>query len=95
MHDKTRPGSPRRRRAALALTAAAVAVGLAAGVTALTLSAAAQPTGTAGSGLDPRITAIMDKPGYRHAQWGLLEVDSAGTVIHSMSPGQFLSLIHI
>jgi len=89
MHDKSRPGSPRRRRAALALTAAAVAVGLAAGVTALTLSAAAQPTGTAGSGLDPRITAIMDKPGYRHAQWGLLEVGSAGKVIHSMFPGQF------
>jgi len=89
MHDKTRPGSPRRRRAALALTAAAVAVGMAAGVTALTVSAAAQPAGTPGSGLDPRITAIMDKPGYQHAQWGLLEVDSAGKVIHSMFPGQF------
>jgi serine-type D-Ala-D-Ala carboxypeptidase/endopeptidase (penicillin-binding protein 4) len=88
MHHNTRLGSP-RRRAALAVTAAAVAVGMAAGVAALTGAAAARPTGTAGSGLDPRITAIMDKPAYRHAQWGLLEVDSAGKVIHSMFPGQF------
>jgi serine-type D-Ala-D-Ala carboxypeptidase/endopeptidase (penicillin-binding protein 4) len=86
MHHNPRPGSPRRRRAALALTAAAVAVGTAAGAAALT---AARPAGAAGSGLDPRITAIMDKSGYRHAQWGLLEVDSTGKVIHSMFPGQF------
>jgi serine-type D-Ala-D-Ala carboxypeptidase/endopeptidase (penicillin-binding protein 4) len=89
MHHNKRPRSARRRRAALALTATAAAIGLAAGAAALTASAAARPPGSTGSGLDPRITAIMDKTAYQHAQWGLLEVDSAGTVIHSMSPGQF------
>jgi serine-type D-Ala-D-Ala carboxypeptidase/endopeptidase (penicillin-binding protein 4) len=92
MHHNTRPGSARRRRAALALTAAATTIGMAAGAAALAASAAAaRPAGSTGSGLDPRITAIMDKPAYQHAQWGLLEVDSAGTVIHSMFPGQFFS----
>jgi serine-type D-Ala-D-Ala carboxypeptidase/endopeptidase (penicillin-binding protein 4) len=90
MHHNTRTGSARRRRAALALTAAAAAIGMAAGTAALTASsAAARPAGSTGSVLDPRITAIMDKPAYQHAQWGLLEVDSAGTVIRSMFPGQF------
>ncbi|WP_052442430.1 D-alanyl-D-alanine carboxypeptidase/D-alanyl-D-alanine endopeptidase [Streptacidiphilus neutrinimicus] len=34
--------------------------------------------------LPPAVEAIMHKPGYEHAQWGLYEVDpSDGTVIHS------------
>ncbi|WP_435058768.1 D-alanyl-D-alanine carboxypeptidase/D-alanyl-D-alanine endopeptidase [Streptomyces sp. bgisy060] len=40
--------------------------------------------------LDPAITAIMDKPAYAHAQWGLLETDpETGRVFHSMYPHQF------
>ncbi len=32
----------------------------------------------------------MNKPAYKHAQWGLLEVDTEnGRVVHSMSPDQF------
>ncbi|WP_052434900.1 D-alanyl-D-alanine carboxypeptidase/D-alanyl-D-alanine endopeptidase [Streptacidiphilus melanogenes] len=34
--------------------------------------------------IPPAVEAIMHKPGYEHAQWGLYEVDpSDGTVIHS------------
>ncbi|GAA1231485.1 D-alanyl-D-alanine carboxypeptidase/D-alanyl-D-alanine-endopeptidase [Kitasatospora nipponensis] len=40
--------------------------------------------------LGPAIEAIMHKPGYEHAQWGLLEVDPAsGKVIHSRFANQF------
>ncbi|MFF3859579.1 D-alanyl-D-alanine carboxypeptidase/D-alanyl-D-alanine-endopeptidase [Streptomyces sp. NPDC002209] len=40
--------------------------------------------------LDPRITEIMRKPEYRHAQWGLLQTEPAdGRVLHSLFPGQF------
>ncbi|MDK9501426.1 D-alanyl-D-alanine carboxypeptidase/D-alanyl-D-alanine-endopeptidase [Streptomyces katrae] len=43
-----------------------------------------------GGGLDPRITEIMGKPEYRHAQWGLLQTEpGGGRVLHSMFPGQF------
>ncbi|MEV7723514.1 D-alanyl-D-alanine carboxypeptidase [Streptomyces sp. NPDC087917] len=61
---------------------------------ALTSGAATGPTPSpsddAGSDpLDPRITAIMRKPEYRYAQWGLLERDpDDGRVIHSLYPGQ-------
>ncbi|AUY49354.1 D-alanyl-D-alanine carboxypeptidase [Streptomyces sp. CB01881] len=54
------------------------------------------PVGTAGAaprhqdGLSPDILAIMDKPAYEHAQWGLLEIDdTTGEVIHSQYPNQF------
>jgi D-alanyl-D-alanine carboxypeptidase len=33
--------------------------------------------------------AIMDKPAYKYAQWGLVEVSSTGQVIYSLFPGQF------
>ncbi|GAA0316666.1 D-alanyl-D-alanine carboxypeptidase/D-alanyl-D-alanine-endopeptidase [Streptomyces polychromogenes] len=40
--------------------------------------------------LDPRISEIMRKPEYRHAQWGLLQTGPGdGRVVHSMFPGQF------
>ncbi|MFD0279236.1 D-alanyl-D-alanine carboxypeptidase/D-alanyl-D-alanine-endopeptidase [Kitasatospora sp. NPDC127111] len=41
-------------------------------------------------GLSPDILAIMGKPAYEHAQWGLLEIDdTTGEVIHSQYPNQF------
>ncbi|MFE2729132.1 D-alanyl-D-alanine carboxypeptidase/D-alanyl-D-alanine-endopeptidase [Kitasatospora sp. NPDC059327] len=40
--------------------------------------------------LGPAIEAIMHKPGYEHAQWGVLEIDAAtGEVIHSRNANQF------
>ncbi|GAA2744218.1 D-alanyl-D-alanine carboxypeptidase/D-alanyl-D-alanine endopeptidase [Kitasatospora cinereorecta] len=40
--------------------------------------------------LGPAIEAIMHKPGYEHAQWGVLEIDVAsGKVIHSRNADQF------
>ncbi|MEV4555409.1 D-alanyl-D-alanine carboxypeptidase/D-alanyl-D-alanine-endopeptidase [Kitasatospora sp. NPDC049285] len=40
--------------------------------------------------LGPAIEAIMHKPGYEHAQWGVLETDPAtGRVIHSQNANQF------
>lgn len=56
-----------------------------------TATATTTPSGGDGSApLDPRITAIMRKPEYRHAQWGLLQKDpDSGRVIRSMFPGQF------
>src|SRR5689334_20741639 len=40
--------------------------------------------------LGPAIEAIMHKPGYEHAQWGVLETDPAnGRVIHSQFANQF------
>lgn len=39
--------------------------------------------------LGPEITAIMNKPFYEHAQWGLLEVDDqTGQVVHARYPDQ-------
>ncbi|MFH7596777.1 D-alanyl-D-alanine carboxypeptidase/D-alanyl-D-alanine-endopeptidase [Streptomyces racemochromogenes] len=54
-------------------------------------SASASPPGPGDAGrLDPRITEIMRKPAYRHAQWGLLETGpGGGPVRHAMFPGQF------
>lgn len=52
-------------------------------------TAAADPA-HGGDGLSPDILAIMHKPGYEHAQWGLLEIDdTTGEVIHSQYPNQF------
>ena len=50
---------------------------------------AAGPVPAHHDGLSPEIRAIMDKPGYQHAQWGLLELDPAGHVVHSRYPNQF------
>lgn len=53
-----------------------------------TSPAAPSATGDTGlGGLDPRITAIMRKPDYRNAQWGLLQTDpDDGRVVHSLFP---------
>ncbi|MER5641016.1 D-alanyl-D-alanine carboxypeptidase/D-alanyl-D-alanine-endopeptidase [Kitasatospora sp. NPDC002227] len=65
-------------------------------------TAAAAPQQSADSSLSPDITAIMNKPAYKHAQWGLLEVDPEnGRVVHSMNadqmfmPGSTVKLITI
>ncbi|TQF03745.1 D-alanyl-D-alanine carboxypeptidase/D-alanyl-D-alanine-endopeptidase [Kitasatospora acidiphila] len=53
-------------------------------------TAAAAPEMDSQRDLGPDITAIMNKPAYEHAQWGLLEIDpESGRVIHSRYPDQF------
>jgi hypothetical protein len=38
-------------------------------------------------GLDPRIIKIINAPPYRHAEWGLREVDpSTGRIVHALPP---------
>ncbi|WP_371480642.1 D-alanyl-D-alanine carboxypeptidase/D-alanyl-D-alanine-endopeptidase [Kitasatospora sp. NBC_00315] len=74
---------PARRRtwAAAALTTALVAA---------TTTGAAGVAPAPHDDLGPEIAAIMNKPGYEHAQWGLLEVDDAtGRIVHSQYPDQF------
>ena len=52
--------------------------------------AAGAPSSAHSDNLGPDIAAIMHKPAYAHAQWGLLEVDpSTGDVIHSQFANQF------
>jgi serine-type D-Ala-D-Ala carboxypeptidase/endopeptidase (penicillin-binding protein 4) len=54
-------------------------------------------------GLDPRIVKIINAPPYRHAAWGLLEVDpSTGRIVHSLpsverffEPGSTAKLITV
>lgn len=66
--------------------AGACALALAAAVT----LGAAGPAAGSPDDLSPDIRAIMAKPAYQHAQWGLLEIDeSTGEVIHSQFPDQF------
>ncbi|MFJ3173965.1 D-alanyl-D-alanine carboxypeptidase/D-alanyl-D-alanine-endopeptidase [Streptomyces roseus] len=80
------------RRRAAAACAALLLVGLASGTGARAAPAPApEPTPSPSqAALDPRITEIMRKPEYRHAQWGLLETEPAdGRVLHSLFPGQF------
>lgn len=51
---------------------------------------AAGPTAAQHDDLGPEIRAIMAKPAYQHAQWGLLEQDGqTGRAIHSQYPDQF------
>ncbi|MBF9070407.1 D-alanyl-D-alanine carboxypeptidase/D-alanyl-D-alanine endopeptidase [Streptacidiphilus fuscans] len=70
------------RRWATALTAALV--------TALTTAAGGPAAAHRDASLSPDIEAIMHKPAYVHAQWGLLEIDDqTGRVIHSQYPNQF------
>jgi D-alanyl-D-alanine carboxypeptidase/D-alanyl-D-alanine-endopeptidase (penicillin-binding protein 4) len=41
-------------------------------------------------GLDPRIVKIMSAPPYRHAEWGLREVDpSTGRIVQSLAAKRF------
>jgi D-alanyl-D-alanine carboxypeptidase/D-alanyl-D-alanine-endopeptidase (penicillin-binding protein 4) len=76
-----------RLRAWAAATAAATLVAVAG-------AASTGPATAAGvahdDGLGPAIEAIMHKPGYEHAQWGLLEIDTqTGKVVHSRFANQF------
>ncbi|MDH6139580.1 D-alanyl-D-alanine carboxypeptidase/D-alanyl-D-alanine-endopeptidase (penicillin-binding protein 4) [Kitasatospora sp. GP30] len=72
-----------RLRAWAAASAAATLVAMAG-------ASASAPTAVADDDLGPAIEAIMHKPGYEHAQWGLLEVDTAtGKVVHSRFANQF------
>ncbi|MFC9324938.1 D-alanyl-D-alanine carboxypeptidase/D-alanyl-D-alanine-endopeptidase [Kitasatospora sp. NPDC057015] len=67
-----------------AWAAAGAAVMVAAG------TVAAAPANHPHDDLGPEITAIMDKPAYAHAQWGVLEVEpDSGRVVHSQYPDQF------
>ncbi|MFB7053027.1 D-alanyl-D-alanine carboxypeptidase/D-alanyl-D-alanine-endopeptidase [Streptomyces vinaceus] len=82
------------RRRAGAACAALLLLGLASGTGARAApvpSPAPPPTPSPSqAALDPRITEIMGKPEYRHAQWGLLQTGPAdGRVLHSLFPGQF------
>lgn len=90
MRSPIHAASLRRRAAALcaALLFMSPASGTAAGADP---SPSPSPSGSADlSGLDPRITQIMRKPEYRHAQWGLLQTrPDDGPVVHSLLPGQF------
>ncbi|MFJ8039607.1 D-alanyl-D-alanine carboxypeptidase/D-alanyl-D-alanine-endopeptidase [Kitasatospora sp. NPDC096147] len=59
-------------------------------VVAATAAAPAAPAQDPRDGFGPEITAVMDKPAYRHGQWGLLEMDPAdGRTVHAMTPEQF------
>ena len=70
-----KPHSRRTRRVA---ALAALVVG------AMLVAGPAQSAGSHGKPVGPAIEAIMDKPNYRTAAWGLLEIDPAGgKVIHS------------
>lgn len=68
----------------------ALPVGAAAGAAPPAPSQSPSPSDSSGSDpLDPRITEIMRKPGYRNAQWGLLQVDpESGRTVHSRFPEQ-------
>lgn len=70
------------RRRAWAGAVASVVAG------ALTMGAAG-PQAPHGGGISSDITAIMSGPGFQHAQWGLLELDDKGRVVHSQYPDQF------
>ncbi|MFD7084524.1 D-alanyl-D-alanine carboxypeptidase/D-alanyl-D-alanine-endopeptidase [Streptomyces sp. NPDC059918] len=94
MGHPIRAAAPRRRMAAAC--AALLLLGLVSGTgarAAPTPTPAPSPVPTpspAQAALDPRITEIMGKPEYRHAQWGLLQTEPAdGRVLHSLFPGQF------
>ncbi|MEU8511783.1 D-alanyl-D-alanine carboxypeptidase/D-alanyl-D-alanine-endopeptidase [Kitasatospora sp. NPDC048722] len=52
--------------------------------------AASAPAAAHDDDLGPAIEAVMHKPGYEHAQWGVLETDPAtGQVFHSRFADQF------
>ncbi|WP_327417740.1 D-alanyl-D-alanine carboxypeptidase/D-alanyl-D-alanine endopeptidase [Streptomyces sp. NBC_01233] len=91
MSSPIHSGRPASLRRGLATACAALLfVALAPG-TAATAEPSPSPSGDAEQGpLDPRITEIMRKPQYSHAQWGLLQTEpDDGRVVHSMFPGQF------
>ncbi|WP_307790564.1 D-alanyl-D-alanine carboxypeptidase/D-alanyl-D-alanine endopeptidase [Streptomyces actuosus] len=56
----------------------------------VTTTAATAPATDSDQRLGPEITAIMHKPGYEYARWGVTETDlETGRVIHAMGAGQF------
>ncbi|MGK5730243.1 D-alanyl-D-alanine carboxypeptidase/D-alanyl-D-alanine endopeptidase [Streptomyces sp. URMC 124] len=65
---------------------AGVAVAVTAAVTAATAGPAAA---VRERGPDAAIEAVMRKPGYEHARWGLLEVDEKGRTVRSKNAGEF------
>ncbi|MFD9353391.1 D-alanyl-D-alanine carboxypeptidase/D-alanyl-D-alanine-endopeptidase [Streptomyces sp. NPDC060031] len=80
------------RRTVAAARAALLCVALTAGTAAgADPSPPPSPSGDADlSRLDPRITEIMRKPEYAHAQWGLLQTEpDGGRVVQSLFPRQF------
>lgn len=82
----------RRRWSAWRIGAAicALLVALTAAGAAVTASNAAREDTPGGDGLDPRIAAVVAKPSYRNAHWGLLETDPAtGRGILERSAGEF------
>ncbi|MFD9405790.1 D-alanyl-D-alanine carboxypeptidase/D-alanyl-D-alanine-endopeptidase [Streptomyces sp. NPDC059989] len=96
MEDPIRFAALRRRVAAVCGALLLVALASATGARAApspppSPSPSPWPTGVGEPGrLDPRITEIMRKPEYRHAQWGLLQTEPVGgQVLHSLFPGQF------
>jgi serine-type D-Ala-D-Ala carboxypeptidase/endopeptidase (penicillin-binding protein 4) len=64
-------------------------ISLVVAVVVLTAALGAPVAAASADDVDPRITAVMDKPAYEHAQWGLLQVDpSDGQVGLSQFPDQ-------
>ncbi|MGW4650261.1 D-alanyl-D-alanine carboxypeptidase/D-alanyl-D-alanine endopeptidase [Kitasatospora sp. NPDC004289] len=73
---------PKSRRAQVRLRVGAALLAAAT----LTAAAPQDPRGSLG----PEINAVMDKPAYRHGQWGLLEMDPvSGETVHALTPDQF------
>ena len=72
----------------LCVTLSLTALATAASAARAPAHAAAPLTFAAGHGqLDSRIVQIMNAPPYRHAAWGLLDVDPAtGRVVHALGP---------
>ncbi len=79
-----------RRRRALTAGALAVITAMATIAPAAAATApAASPPAVRGDGLGPEIAAIMKKPQYAHARWGLLEIDDKGRTVHSRRADEF------
>ncbi|WP_308380030.1 D-alanyl-D-alanine carboxypeptidase/D-alanyl-D-alanine-endopeptidase [Streptomyces sp. ISL-43] len=92
MNGPIRRASLRRGTAAVSAALLCVALAPAAGAapTPPPSPSASPSVGAQSGGLDPRITQIMGKPEYRHAQWGLLQTEpDGGRVVHSLFPDQF------
>ncbi|MFG2288395.1 D-alanyl-D-alanine carboxypeptidase/D-alanyl-D-alanine-endopeptidase [Streptomyces sp. NPDC048595] len=71
-------------------TARALALLVAVGAVLTSLVQAAPPTPTDDETLDPRITEVLRKPAYRHAEWGLLQQNQqTGKVTRSRNADQF------
>lgn len=79
-----------RRRRNRRRTARTLALLLALGIVVLGLVQAAPPSRTPPDTLAPRITAVMRKPGYRHAQWGFFQQNPrTGKVVQARNADQF------